>query len=58
MFIYYFCRYCGVKVGMIEKIVYNIEVFGFNYLIVDEWKDFIYYYNSGDIVVKIICEDC
>ncbi len=21
-------------------------------------KDFIHYHNSGDIVVKIICEDC
>ena len=58
MSIHYYCRHCGVKVGMIDRMSLYSEELGFHHLNDEERVDMISYEDNGDIQVKTICEDC
>lgn len=58
MVLYYYCCYCGVKVGSFEFFLVLIDLFGFQYLINEERNDMIFYKENGDVYVLMICEDC
>ncbi|WP_141434183.1 anti-sigma-F factor Fin family protein [Bacillus sp. 03113] len=58
MAIYYHCRHCGVKIGMIDSSYVEIERLGFHKLSDEERKDMISYDGSGNIYIKSICENC
>lgn len=58
MSIHYFCRYCGTKLGTLDKKQYNYEQLGFHKLTEDERMNMIQYDLTGNIEVKSICENC
>ncbi|MFB6469330.1 anti-sigma-F factor Fin family protein [Cytobacillus sp. Hz8] len=58
MAIHYRCRHCGVELGTIESLSIETNRLGFHKLTDDERLDMIFYSPSGDIQIKVICEDC
>ncbi|MBB5325844.1 hypothetical protein HNQ34_002945 [Anoxybacillus tepidamans] len=58
MALHYYCRHCGVKVGMIDRVPLYSEQLGFHHLTEKERLAMISYLPNGEIHVKTICEDC
>lgn len=58
MAIYYYCRHCGVQVGKIEQSIISTSQLGFDHLTGEERREMIEYDGSGNVYVKVICEDC
>lgn len=55
--IHYQCRHCQAKVGTIEQSV-DAERLGFDMLTSVERAEMVSYLDNGDILVKVICDDC
>lgn len=58
MSIRYYCRHCGTAVGEIHDDQISEYALGFHHLTPDERSDLISYQASGDITVKVVCDDC
>lgn len=58
MAIYYYCRHCQVQVGSLEQTILSTSELGFDHLTQEERQEMISYDGSGNVYVKVICEDC
>lgn len=58
MSVRYYCRHCSVHMGTLEQTIISSEQLGFNRLDSQERQSLITYDESGDIIVRSICEDC
>jgi hypothetical protein len=58
MAFYYHCRHCQVLVGTIEQDPLSSSALGFDHLTGLERQEMISYDGSGNVHVKVICEDC
>lgn len=58
MAIQYYCRHCGVHLGKIDATSVETNRLGFQLLSDEERLNMITYKETGDVIVKAICEDC
>ena len=58
MSIHYHCRHCGVKLGILEQSLVEVERLGLHTLNEEERQEMVKYQSNGDVHVKSICEDC
>ncbi|HEX7065157.1 MAG TPA: anti-sigma-F factor Fin family protein [Bacillales bacterium] len=58
MSITYRCRHCGTQIGQLQNEIYHAEQLGFHHLTAEERQEMISYDESGDVLVRTVCEDC
>jgi len=56
--IIYKCRHCQQVIGTIKQEVVDVSMLGWDQLSSEDKKEMIQYQSSGDIHIKVICEDC